>query len=163
MKRLKNEVLRRYLGSAISDKGMLALICGIEGHVAVSVLRNYMRDHYQRRAQIEAMIDAVASSNDPIIIQLLLSLSRRYRTASVQEKARHLVTQIAERNGWSADELADRTIPTAGFDDTGTLVLEYGERIFTAKWMQNKNLFCLIQKAKKLKRYLQRAKMMMRS
>lgn len=45
-----------------------------------------MRDHYQRRAQIEAMIDAVASSNDPIIIQLLLSLSRRYRTASVQEK-----------------------------------------------------------------------------
>ena len=52
-----------------------------------------------------------------IIIQLLLSLSRRYRTASVQEKARNLVTQIAERNGWSSDELADRTIPTAGFDD----------------------------------------------
>ncbi|TFT47214.1 DUF4132 domain-containing protein, partial [Proteus mirabilis] len=54
-------------------------------------------------------------------------------TASVQEKARNLVTQIAERNGWSADELADRTIPTAGFDDSGTLVLEYGERTFTAK------------------------------
>lgn len=83
---IKNEVLRRYLGSAISDKGMLALICGIEGHLAVTTLRNYMRDHYQRRAQIEAMIDAVATSNDPLIIQLLLSLSRRYRTASVQEK-----------------------------------------------------------------------------
>ena len=130
---IKNEVLRRYLGSAISDKGMLALICGIEGHVAVNSLRIYMRDHYQRRAQIESMIDAVATSNDPLIIQLLLSLSRRYRTASVQEKARGLVAQIAQRNGWSADELADRTIPTAGMDETGTLVLEYGERTFTAK------------------------------
>ncbi|WP_109420386.1 DUF4132 domain-containing protein [Proteus terrae] len=148
---IKNEVLRRYLGSAISDKGMLALICGIEGHVAVSVLRNYMRDHYQRRAQIEAMIDAVASSNDPIIIQLLLSLSRRYRTASVQEKARNLVTQIAERNGWSADELADRTIPTAGFDDTGTLVLEYGERIFTAKMDAKQKLVLFNPEGKEVK------------
>lgn len=148
---IKNEVLRRYLGSAISDKGMLALVCGIEGHVAVSVLRNYMRDHYQRRAQIEAMIDAVASSNDPIIIQLLLSLSRRYRTASVQEKARNLVTQIAERNGWSADELADRTIPTAGFDDTGTLVLEYGERIFTAKMDAKQKLVLFNPEGKEVK------------
>lgn len=148
---IKNEVLRRYLGSAISDKGMLALICGIEGHVAVSVLRNYMRDHYQRRAQIEAMIDAVASSNDPIIIQLLLSLSRRYRTASVQEKARNLVTQIAERNGWSSDELADRTIPTAGFDDTGTLVLEYGERIFTAKMDAKQKLVLFNPEGKEVK------------
>ncbi|HGN1705126.1 TPA: DUF4132 domain-containing protein [Providencia rettgeri] len=130
---IKNEVLRRYLGSAISDKGMLALICGIEGHIAVTALRNYMRDHYQRRAQIEAMIDAIATSNDPLIIQLLLSLSRRYRTASVQEKARNLVAQIAQRNGWSADELADRTIPTAGMDETGVLALEYGDRTFTAK------------------------------
>lgn len=148
---IKNEVLRRYLGSAISDKGMLALICGIEGHVAVSVLRNYMRDHYQRRAQIEAMIDAIASSNDPIVIQLLLSLSRRYRTASVQEKARNLVTQIAERNGWSADELADRTIPTAGLDDTGVLVLEYGERIFTAKMDTKQKLVLFNPEGKEVK------------
>ncbi|MBD2801054.1 DUF4132 domain-containing protein [Xenorhabdus sp. M] len=130
---IKNEVLRRYLGSAIRDKGMLALVCGIEGHVAVSVLRNYMRDHYQRRAQIEAMVAALSINNDPLIIQFLLSLSRRYRTASIQEKARELVIQIAERNGWTADELADRTIPAAGLNETGTLVLEYGERTFTAR------------------------------
>ncbi|WP_156292494.1 DUF4132 domain-containing protein [Serratia oryzae] len=130
---IKNEVLKRYLGSAISDKGMLALVCGIEGHIAVTVLRNYMRDHYPRRSQIEAMIEAVSVNNDPVIIQLLLSLARRYRTASVQEKARLLVEHIAERNGWSADELADRTIPTAGLDESGTLVLEYGERTFMAR------------------------------
>ncbi|WP_265694063.1 DUF4132 domain-containing protein [Providencia rustigianii] len=148
---IKNEVLRRYLGSAISDKGMLALICGIEGHIAVTMLRNYMRDHYQRRAQIEAMIDAIAVSNDPLIIQLLLSLSRRYRTTSVQEKARGLVAIIAQRNGWSADELADRTIPTAGMDETGTLVLEYGDRTFTAKLDAQQKLVLFNPEGKEIK------------
>lgn len=66
-----------------------------------------------------------------MVIQLLLGISRRYRTASVQEKARALVQQIADRNGWTQDQLADRTIPTAGLDDTGTLELPYGDRTFT--------------------------------
>lgn len=148
---IKHEVLQRYLGSAISEKGMLALISHIEGHVAVSALRNYTRDHYQRRSQIEAMISALAVSDDPLIIQLLLSLSRRYRTAAIQEKARELVKDIAERNGWSADELADRTIPTAGLDETGTLVLEYGERTFTARMDSKQKLVLLNPEGKELK------------
>ncbi|AOR62972.1 DUF4132 domain-containing protein [Pectobacterium wasabiae] len=148
---IKHEVLRRYLGSAISEKGMLALTSHIEGHVAVSALRNYMRDHYPRRSQIEAMISAVAVSDDPIIIQLLLSLSRRYRTTAIQEKARELVKEIADRNGWSADELADRTIPTAGMDETGTLVLEYGERTFTARMDSKQRLVLLNPEGKEIK------------
>ncbi len=82
---IKNEVLRRYLGSAISDKGMLALICGIEGHIAVSVLRNYMRDHYQRRAQIEAMIDAVASQ---VMILLSFNFCFHYHVVIAQHLCR---------------------------------------------------------------------------
>ncbi|POD99540.1 DUF4132 domain-containing protein [Pectobacterium odoriferum] len=148
---IKNEVLRRYLGSAITEKGMLALISHIEGHVAVSALRNYTRDHYQRRSQIEAMISAMAISDDPLIIQLLLSLSRRYRTAAIQGKARELVKEIADRNGWSADELADRTIPTAGLDETGTLVLEYGERTFTARMDSKQKLVLLNPEGKEIK------------
>lgn len=132
VEQIKKEVLGRYLGSAIGEKGILALSSGILGHQAVSMLQNYMRDHYQRRAQIEAMLMALANSDDPVIIQLLLSLSRRYRTASVQEKARELVQLVADRNCWSSDELADRTIPTAGLDDQGILSIDYGERQFTA-------------------------------
>ncbi|WP_224653762.1 DUF4132 domain-containing protein [Pectobacterium versatile] len=148
---IKHEVLRRYLGSAITEKGMLALISHIEGHVAVSALRNYTRDHYQRRSQIEAMISAMAISDDPLIIQLLLSLSRRYRTAAIQGKARELVKEIADRNGWSADELADRTIPTAGLDETGILVLEYGERTFTARMDSKQKLVLLNPEGKEIK------------
>ncbi len=129
---IKKETLATYLGSAIKAKGMLALTCGIEGQVAVSLLSSFMKNHYQRRAQIEAMLDPLANSDDPMIIQLLLSLARRYRTASIQEKARHLVENIAHRLGWTTDELADRTISTAGLDDNGLLILDYGERTFTA-------------------------------
>lgn len=127
----KREKMSEYLGSAIGEKGILALAAHAPAHEAVTLLQQYMRDHYPRRAQIEAMLDAVATGNDPIVIQLLLGLSRRYRTASVQQKARELVQQIAERNAWTQDQLADRTIPTAGLDDSGTLSLSYGERVFT--------------------------------
>ena len=127
----KREKMSEYLGSAIGEKGLLALSMYTPGHEAVSLLQQYTRDHYQRRSQIEAMLDGLAPGNDPLVIQLLLGLARRYRTASVQEKARNLVQQIAERNGWTQDQLADRTIPTAGLDDTGTLPLVYGDRTFT--------------------------------
>lgn len=127
----RREKMAEYLGSAIGEKGVLALAACAPAHEAVTLLQQYMRDHYPRRSQIEAMLDAVATGNDPIVIQLLLGLSRRYRTASVQQKARDLVQQIAERNDWTQDQLADRTIPTAGLDDTGTLSLQYGDRVFT--------------------------------
>lgn len=127
----KREKMSEYLGSAIGEKGVLALAALAPGHEIVSLLQQYMRDHYQRRSQIEAMLEGVAPGNDPVVIQLMLGLSRRYRTASVQTKARALVQEIADRNGWTQDQLADRTIPTAGLDDTGTLALPYGERIFT--------------------------------
>ncbi len=127
----KREKMGEYLGSAIGEKGILALTAQAPGHEVVTLLQQYMRDHYQRRSQIEAMREGVTPGNDPVVIQLLLGISRRYRTASVQEKARALVQQIADRNGWTQDQLADRTIPTAGLDDTGTLELPYGDRIFT--------------------------------
>jgi Domain of unknown function (DUF4132) len=127
----KREKLSVYLGSAIGEKGVLALAAHATGHEAVALLQQYMRDHYPRRAQIEAMLDGIAAGNDPLVIQLLLGISRRYRTASVQENARSLVRDVAERNGWTQDQLADRTIPAAGLDDSGKLELQYGERVFT--------------------------------
>ncbi|MEJ2592351.1 MAG: DUF4132 domain-containing protein [Candidatus Thiodiazotropha sp.] len=128
---IKAEVLGTYLGSAIKDKGILSLCAYAPGAEAVALMRAYMKDHYTRRAQIEAMLKALAPGNDNHVIQLLLSVSRRYRTRSVQETARQLIEEIAERNGWSQEQLADRTMPTAGFDENGELQLDYGSRQFT--------------------------------
>lgn len=148
---IKREVLSRYLGSANSDKGMLALCFGVEGHIAVSAIRNFMRDHYPRYNQINAMLMAIGNSNDPVIIQLLLSVSRRYRTNAVQEKAHELIANIAQRNGWTADELADRTIPTAGMDESGIISLDYGERVFTARMDDKYKLLLINPEGKEIK------------
>ena len=139
---IKRAHLLTYLGSAIKSKGILAFICAAQGSYAVKQLQDYMKQHYQRRAQIEAMISALSSSNDPLVIQLLLGLSRRYRTASVQRLAQNLVAEIAERNHWSSDELADRTIPTAGLDEHGILNLDFGARVLTA-YVDDKDSFVL--------------------
>lgn len=127
---LRNEKMSVYLGSAIGAKGLLGLIGHVPGHELATTVNQYMRDHHIRRAQIEALLEGLSLSDDPAAIQLLLAVSRRHRTASVQAKARLLVDQTAQRLGWSADELADRTVPTAGLDETGQLQLDYGTRQF---------------------------------
>lgn len=133
---LGDQVLRAFIaydesrGSVIGEKGILALAAHAPGPEAVVLLQAYMRAFHVRRAQIEAMLESLAGGMDPAVIQLLLGVSRRYRTASVQNKARELVEQIAERRGWSEDQLADRTVPTGGLDDEGRLELDYGGRRF---------------------------------
>lgn len=129
---IKLEIQTCLMGSAIKSKGLLALIGGMEGHIAVSIIKTYMKNHYIRRGQIEAMLEAISVNDNFITIQFLLSIAHRYSTKVTQEKAKSLVNQIAERQKWTTDELADRTIVTAGLDDSGKLVLDYGARIFTA-------------------------------
>ncbi|HEX7375696.1 MAG TPA: DUF4132 domain-containing protein, partial [Pirellulales bacterium] len=48
------------------------------------------------------------------------------------EEAEKYVKVVAERKGWTIDELADRTVPAAGFEDDLTLDLDYGPRKLVA-------------------------------
>lgn len=129
-KGLYNEHQSRYLQSANSVKGVLALCAYIPGTEAVALIQSYTKHHYQRWHQVIALLRAAAAGNDPLVIQLLLSIARRYRQNSVKEEAALLIEEIAEKNNWTPNELADRTIPTAGYDDDGWLELDYGRRLF---------------------------------
>jgi hypothetical protein len=75
---------------------------------------------------------------------VLLSIANRFRTKAVRQAAAEHVQALADREGWTIDELADRTIPDAGFerprDDNGqptgteaVLTLDYGPRKFLVK------------------------------
>ncbi|MCU1509854.1 MAG: hypothetical protein JWQ12_2119 [Glaciihabitans sp.] len=130
---VRREHAATYLGSAINEKGLLALASGTRGATLVQVIQRFMKDNYLKRAQVEALVTLAASSDDLAATQLVLATARRHRTASVQAKARELVDQLAERRNWTADELADRTIPTAGFEDDGILHLNYGTREFLGR------------------------------
>lgn len=130
---IRRECMKNYFGSAIGEKGILALCATAPGAQAVETVRRFMKDHNTRRSQIEALLEALSMGADPLVIQLVLSVARRYKTPSVQEKARALCDAIAERKGWSTDDLADRTIPSAELDENGRLELDFGPRRFTVR------------------------------
>jgi len=124
---------RRPAGSAIASKGVLAVAAACAGERAADPVARYLKEWYgMRAAQGKALIAMLAWIEHPSATQLMLSVGSRFRTKSFQEEATRQAEALAERKGWSVGELADRTIPTAGFDETGTLELSYGDRAFTA-------------------------------
>jgi hypothetical protein len=69
----------------------------------------------------------------PPAIQYLLSIANKFRTKGIREEAEKYVKLLAERKNWTLDELGDRTLATAGFEDDGQLVLDFGPRQFTVR------------------------------
>ncbi|GLS19401.1 hypothetical protein GCM10007874_24180 [Labrys miyagiensis] len=130
---LRASQLSIYLNNAHADRGILGLAARVEGTHAVQLVRAYMRDHYKRTAQVKALTDYLSGNPSSATLQMLLSIARRHRTNAVQVLAGELVERISDDRGWTADELADRTIPTAGLDENGILDLEIGSRVYQAK------------------------------
>ena len=118
-------------GSATAEKGILAVAGACCDAAAVGPVQKYLKDWYgYRAAQCKALIAMLASIDHPSAIQYLLSIANRFRTKGIREEAEKYVNALAERKGWSLDELADRTLPTAGLGDDGTLELSFGPRHF---------------------------------
>lgn len=128
--------LRQPQASATSSKGVLAVAAACASAGAADPVARYLKEYYGTRAsQGKALIAMLAWIEHPTATQLMLSIGNRFRTKSFQEEATRQAEALADRNNWTLSELADRTMPTAGFDSSGTMELSYGERIFTARLM----------------------------
>lgn len=137
----REHLFREYSGklihSAAGERGMLAVVSAAGDAACVRVCEQYIRTWFgQRLAQCKALVEVLAHLKHPTALQVLLSVANRFRTKAVQTLAGEFVTAVAEREGWTIDELADRTIPDAGFakpEDGGeaVLTLDYGPRQFT--------------------------------
>lgn len=131
-------MLKQPAGSAIGSKGLLAIAAACAAGRVVGPVARYLKEWYgSRAAQGKALIAMLAWIDHPAAIQLMLSIGNRFRTRSFQEEATRQAEALAERKGWTLAELADRTIPTGGFDETGVLELGYGARSFTARLLDD--------------------------
>jgi hypothetical protein len=130
---LRRGKLSVYLNNAYAERGMLGLAARADGAQAVSLVRAYMRDSYTRTSQVRALTEYLGGHASTSTLQFLLSIARRHRTKQVQALAGELVERIADERGWTADELADRTVPTAGLDERGVLELPIGDRAYELK------------------------------
>jgi len=123
---LRRVKLGTYLGSAVDSKGILALATRVNGADAAQKVRPFLKDHGARTSQAKALLEMLASNPASAALQLLLAAANRSKQRSVQAHAGTLVEAVAERRGWSTEELADRTVPTAGLDIDGAIDLDCG-------------------------------------
>ncbi len=120
-------------GSTVAAKGVLAVAGACAGSDAAALVRQYLRAWYGlRAAQCKALLRMLSWVEQPAAIQVVLSTAARFRTAGIRKEAECCARELAERKGWTLADLADRTIPAAGFDDDGVLELDYGGRTFRA-------------------------------
>ncbi len=121
-------------GSAIAHKGLLAIAAAMAGEAAAPLVSRYLKDWYgMRAAQCKALLQMLSWIDHPSAIQVLLATATRFRTPGIRKLAEECVHEVAQRRGWTIDELADRTVPSAGIDDSGRLVLDFGPRQFAAR------------------------------
>lgn len=125
---------RQPTGSAVGSKGMLAVAAACAGERAAAPTARYIKEWYGTRvSQSKALVTMLAWIDHPNATQVMLAIGNRFRTKSIQEEATRQAEALADRKGWTVAELADRTIPTAGFDENGELELSYGPRNFKAR------------------------------
>ena len=116
------------VGSAIKSKGILAVAAACCDGAAVEPISAYLKRWYgMRPSHGKTLIVVLAWIDDARAAQALFSIADRFRTKSFQDEARREIASLAVRKGWSVDELADRTVPTGGFEETGSLELSYGD------------------------------------
>lgn len=131
-----------YMGSAIGQKGLLAIAAAAGDRECVKLCEQYIRQWFGHRlAQWKCLVEVLAWIEHSGATQVLFSLANRFRTKAIRQAAEAHVQALAERQGWTRDELADRTIPDAGFErpcdgdgvpigEAAVLVLDYGARQF---------------------------------
>jgi len=120
-------------GSARTSQGVLAIVAACGGNDVIVGARNYIRHYRGKRAsQSKALIEMLAWIDDPASVQVVMAMANRFRPKALQQAAAAHVSDLAEHNGWSMDDLADRSVPDGGFDPQGRRVFDFGTRSFTA-------------------------------
>ncbi|MBX3670206.1 MAG: DUF4132 domain-containing protein [Rhodocyclaceae bacterium] len=127
-------VQRDAFTTILDSKGLLAVAACCCGRAAVALVRSFLDEFYgQRPPHCKALLAMLASMDHAAATDLLVSVSRRFRTEGIRVEAARLTEQLAKRRGWTITELADRSVPTAGFDATGAMQLSYGSRSFSVR------------------------------
>ena len=149
---LRRTRLATCLGSATDSKGILALCTRVNGPDAAQRVSAFLKDHGWRVAQAKALLDMLASNPSSAALQVVLAAANRSKQRTIQAHAGALVEAIAARRGWTAEELADRTVPTAGLDVEGRLELDCGRgRLYSLRLDETDTLALFNTEGKQVK------------
>lgn len=116
-----------YPNSGSDAKGILALTHRATPATATVAISGYLKNHGKRVSQAKCLVEVLAAMGTPEALQVLVATATRFKQRTVRELAEKSVGEIAEQRGWTQDELADRSIPSGGFEEDGIMALEVGE------------------------------------
>ncbi|NSX53424.1 DUF4132 domain-containing protein [Parasulfitobacter algicola] len=124
-----------YLNSGTDSKGILALAHRAPPAKLAAVIAAYLKAHGKRVSQAKSLVEVLVNSGAPEAVQVLVATSTRFKQRTVREFAETSVKELAAERGWTEDELADRSVPTGGFEEGGVMELEVGEdgKIYTVR------------------------------
>ncbi|MFI0356074.1 DUF4132 domain-containing protein [Actinomadura sp. 9N407] len=77
-------------------------------------------------------LDVLAEIGTDLALREVHAIAQKARFKGLKERAQDKVEDIAAARGLTPEQLGDRLVPGFGLDATGTLVLDYGPRRFTA-------------------------------
>lgn len=123
----------RLVVSAYDNRGLLAIAARAPAVEMVRLIRPYLNEHYKRMGQCKALLDCLATNGAAAALQLIFARATKSKNKGVQKHASALVDMLAEARGWTRDELADRTVPTAGLDESGALELSIAGKSYLAR------------------------------
>lgn len=124
---VKANFVGQQYNSGAASKAVLALAIRTPPALAAERVRSYLKSYGERTSQAGALLELLAGIGDPVALQVLIAASIRLKQKSLQKLAGELVSAVAQERQWTPEELADRTIPAAGFDSGGLLALPCGE------------------------------------
>lgn len=116
-----------YANSGSDAKGILALTLRADPVTSSNSIAAYLKQHGKRVSQAKCLVEVLAGAGSPEALQVLVATSTRFKQRTVRELAGRCVSEIAEARGWTEHELADRSVPSGGFEEDGLLALEVGE------------------------------------
>ena len=132
---LLQKLSARYPNSGTDATGILALTHLATPTLAATSIAAYLKNHGRRVSQAKCLVEVLAAMGTREALQVLVAIATRFKQRTVRQLAETCVATIAEERGWSEDELADRSIPTAGIEEDGVIALEVGEqaKAYTAR------------------------------
>ena len=82
-------------------------------------------------ARAVAGLDVLSAIGTDVALMHLHGIAEKVKFKGLKTKAREKMDEVAEGLGLSAEQLADRLVPTFGLSPEGSMVLDYGDRRFT--------------------------------
>jgi hypothetical protein len=95
-------------------------------------IRRWPREKAKPRALMG--LDALAMIGSDTALMHLATLAEKAKNVHVEDRAKALLTQVAEARGLDQEGLEDRLVPDLGLDAHGRLLLDFGPRSFEVRF-----------------------------